>query len=173
MDDSHAYDDIINLPHHVSGRHPQMSAAQRAMQFASYKALAGYEDMIGETARLTDSRPDLDESRKEELDRTLRQLAAQAAQRTDGARKDQAADPLRRQDDDSAPRIRVTWFVPDEYKSGGLLRTVRGRLKKVDYFRRMLILIPEEDPGPESRDGSPDSGPLQIPAGDICEIEIL
>ena len=46
------YADIIDLPHPVSAKHPQMSLHDRAAQFASYKALSGYEDMIGEEARL-------------------------------------------------------------------------------------------------------------------------
>lgn len=46
-----AYDDIINLPHHVSKRHPQMSMSQRAAQFAPFAALAGHEKAIEETAR--------------------------------------------------------------------------------------------------------------------------
>ena len=50
------YADIIDLPHPVSAKHPQMSLHDRAAQFASYKALSGYEDMIGEEARLTDRR---------------------------------------------------------------------------------------------------------------------
>ena len=40
------YDDIINLPHHVSKRHPQMSMWNRAAQFAPFAALTGYEDAI-------------------------------------------------------------------------------------------------------------------------------
>ena len=42
------YDDIINLPHHVSKRHPQMSLWKRAAQFAPFAALTGYEESIKE-----------------------------------------------------------------------------------------------------------------------------
>ena len=51
-----AYDDILHLPHHRSEKHPPMSMRDRAAQFSSFRALAGYEDAIGETARLTDRR---------------------------------------------------------------------------------------------------------------------
>ena len=40
------YDDIINHPHHISKRHPQMSMWNRAAQFAPFAALTGYEDAI-------------------------------------------------------------------------------------------------------------------------------
>lgn len=40
------YDDIINLPHHVSNRHPQMSMWNRAAQFAPFAALSGYDEAI-------------------------------------------------------------------------------------------------------------------------------
>jgi hypothetical protein len=43
------YDDIINLPHHVSKVHPQMSMQARAAQFAPFAALTGYDDAIAET----------------------------------------------------------------------------------------------------------------------------
>ena len=49
------YDDIINLPHHVSKRHPQMSMWNRAAQFASFAALTGYEDAIRDTAQENES----------------------------------------------------------------------------------------------------------------------
>ena len=42
------YDDIINLPHHLSKRHPQMSMWNRAAQFAPFAALTGYEESIKE-----------------------------------------------------------------------------------------------------------------------------
>ena len=45
------YDDIINLPHHVSKRHPQMSMWNRAAQFAPFAALTGYEDAIKDTVQ--------------------------------------------------------------------------------------------------------------------------
>lgn len=44
------YDDIINLPHHVSKKHPPMSMIQRAAQFAPFAALTGHEDAIKQTA---------------------------------------------------------------------------------------------------------------------------
>ena len=46
-----AYDDIINLPHHVSKNHPQMSMLRRAAQFAPFAALVGHEKAIEETAK--------------------------------------------------------------------------------------------------------------------------
>lgn len=44
-----SYDDIINLPHHVSKKHPQMSLYARSAQFAPFAALTGFEDVIKET----------------------------------------------------------------------------------------------------------------------------
>ena len=45
------YDDIINLPHHVSKEHPQMSMYMRAAQFAPFAALTGHDSAIEETAK--------------------------------------------------------------------------------------------------------------------------
>lgn len=44
------YDDIINLPHHVSAKHPHMPMSQRAAQFAPFAALEGHDDAIRRTA---------------------------------------------------------------------------------------------------------------------------
>jgi hypothetical protein len=46
-----SYEDIINLPHSISKKHPQMSMIQRAAQFAPFAALTGYDDAINEAAR--------------------------------------------------------------------------------------------------------------------------
>ncbi len=43
------YADIINLPHHVSKRHPWMALSDRAAQFGSYAALRGYGTAVKET----------------------------------------------------------------------------------------------------------------------------
>ncbi len=54
--DTHIYDDIINLPHHVSDTHSQMSMHDRAAQFAPFAALTGYGSAIDETTRLTEEK---------------------------------------------------------------------------------------------------------------------
>jgi hypothetical protein len=51
------YDDIINLPHPTSKRHPRMPMADRAAQFAPFAALTGYGDVINATARKVNSGP--------------------------------------------------------------------------------------------------------------------
>ena len=63
MEVSHAYDDIIRLPHHVSEKHPQMALSDRAAQFSPFAALTGYEAAVDETARLTDEKIQLSEDR--------------------------------------------------------------------------------------------------------------
>ena len=63
------YADIIHLPHHVSQNHPQMPRRDRAAQFAPFAALTGYEAAVGETARLTAERRELDAQEAEELNR--------------------------------------------------------------------------------------------------------
>lgn len=42
---------LLELPHPTSARHPRMSAANRAAQFAPFAALTGFEDILEETAR--------------------------------------------------------------------------------------------------------------------------
>ena len=50
LHETHKYDDIIDMPHHVSRRHPQMSRHQRAAQFMPFAALTGYERVIEQAA---------------------------------------------------------------------------------------------------------------------------
>ena len=59
MNSNGKYDDIINLPRHVSTKHPQMSLEARSAQFAPFAALTGYSEMIQETVRLTNERKDV------------------------------------------------------------------------------------------------------------------
>ena len=100
------YKDIIDLPHHVSDVHPQMSMINRAAQFSPFAALTGYDDAIEETARLTDSRIELTEAEEYEISGKLGRL-----QRGD--------------------TVELTWFVPDKRKAGGRYNAERVVIKQV------------------------------------------
>ena len=113
------YDDIIDLPHHVSAARPPMPMGDRAAQFMPFRALTGYEDAVRETARLTDERVDLTEDEKALLDGTLQKLADSIA---------------------SQPEVTVTWFQPDKKKAGGAYVCVTGQLKKIDDHEGTLVL---------------------------------
>ena len=68
---NNSYGDIINHPHHVSTRHPRMAMTDRAAQFSPFAALTGYGEVIKETARLTDRKPELSESEKEDAKKDM------------------------------------------------------------------------------------------------------
>lgn len=114
----HRYDDIIDLPHHVSKKHPQMSLHDRAAQFSPFAALTGYEDAVGEAARLTDRRQELDEEQAARLEQQLSLLTETVGER---------------------PEITVTYFLPDARKSGGKYVTVQGALRRIDETEKTLI----------------------------------
>ena len=48
------YDDIINMPHHVSKKRKPMSLKNRSAQFAPFSALKGYQEKINEIKRIND-----------------------------------------------------------------------------------------------------------------------
>ena len=114
-----AYDDIIHLPHHVSQNHPQMPMLDRAAQFAPFAALTGYEAAVGETARLTAERRELDAQEAEELNRRLAALIARLPDR---------------------PEATVEYFVPDDRKAGGAYVTVTGRVRHISVPERTLVM---------------------------------
>ena len=68
------YDDIINLPHHVSKNHPQMSLENRAAQFAPFAALVGYSEAITSSQEYHEDKALLAEDKKEEIEETLHYL---------------------------------------------------------------------------------------------------
>lgn len=68
------YDDIINLPHHISKNHPQMSLENRAAQFAPFAALVGYEEAIEDSKELKEEKIILAKDKKDELEEKLHQL---------------------------------------------------------------------------------------------------
>ena len=68
------YDDIINLPHHVSKNHPQMSLENRAAQFAPFAALVGYSEAITSSQEISEQKALIAEDKKEEIEETLHYL---------------------------------------------------------------------------------------------------
>ena len=123
------YEDIIHLPHHVSGKRARMSLHDRAAQFAPFAALTGYGDAIDETARRTETRIEPDENAMTELDARFRHLQEKLPEK---------------------PEITLTCFVPDTKKTGGAYVETSGVVKKIDSFARMIFLedgrkIPMDD----------------------------
>ncbi|MDD5923764.1 MAG: hypothetical protein PUC88_03115 [Clostridia bacterium] len=128
------YEDIINLPHHVSATRPQMPIIERAAQFSPFAALTGYSAAIEETGRLTSRKVELDDDVKATLDIKRAYLIEMI---------------------DEQPRISVTYFIPDNRKSGGEYVTVTGNLKYISEYERIIQLT----------DG------MKIPIDDIVDIE--
>ena len=115
----HRYDDIISLPHPVSRTHPQMSLWDREAQFAPFAALTGHGAAIRETARLTEDFAQPDGDSRESLDGKLSVLLEHLGE---------------------GPQVTVTFFQPDERKAGGAYVSVSGRVRKVDTWKRELVL---------------------------------
>lgn len=105
------YNDIINMPHHVSKTHPQMSLKARSAQFAPFAALTGYGDVINETGRLTNEKIEIDDELKEILNEEIMKIKSKLSKRL---------------------TISFTYFIPDAKKNGGKYVTVKGIVKKVN-----------------------------------------
>ena len=119
LKETHKYDDIIHLPHHISDHRAGMPMADRAAQFSSFAALTGFEDVIEETGRLTDHSAELTEGSKQQLNEKLVILSENARIK---------------------PLVKVTYFEPDTRKSGGSYVTVTARVKRVDEYEQVLVL---------------------------------
>lgn len=118
------YDDIINLPHHISKKHKKMSIESRAAQFAPFAALTGFSDEIEETARITEEEIEINEELKTEINKKLQKIK----------------ENIKKQ-----PQIICTYFVPDEKKLGGEYKKIIGNVKKIDEFNKILILVTGEE----------------------------
>lgn len=128
------YEDIINLSRPESPGRVKMPGRNRAAQFSPFAALSGYSEVIAEVGRLTQERRYLTEEETEKLGRRLFFLSRH----------------------NTPPQeITVTYFQPDPRKPGGAYRTVTGTVKKIDAYRKTVIL----------------SSGLSIPMGEIFSLE--
>ena len=113
------YEDIVDLPHHVSRKHPQPTVADRAARFAPFAAITGYEEMVLEEARVTDERIEMDESSKAALNEKLNMILEFI---------------------DEQPEVSITYFEPDKRKAGGAYVTVTGTVKRIDEYEHLVIM---------------------------------
>ena len=119
MKPTHKYDDIINLPRPVSKKRSPMSNDDRAAQFSAFAALTGYDAVIEETARLTDTQIELDEGGKALLDEQLQAIRERLSEN---------------------PEVKLRVFCPDSRKQGGAYKEITGHVKKIDPVSRILVL---------------------------------
>jgi hypothetical protein len=110
-----------------------MPIRNRAAQFAPFAALTGYDDAVREAGRRTDCRPEPGEDAAEAINRALCRVRERV---------------------ETQPEITVTWFIPDERKAGGAIRTVTDRVQAVKERPLRLVL----------RRGT------EVPAAEILEI---
>ncbi len=113
------YDDIINLPRHISKKHNPMPIIDRAAQFSPFAALTGHDNAIKETARATEERIELDANMKEKLNNKFQILMDRLQE---------------------YPKVKITYFQPDEKKDGGAYITVSGTIKKINEYKRFITL---------------------------------
>ncbi len=112
------YDDIINMERPMSQRRAKMPLRDRAAQFAPFAALTGFDDRIGETARLTDKKPELGDAETERLNEKTAAILENIKSR---------------------PLLEVIYFVSDSKKSGGSLEYYAGKIRKIDSIERKFI----------------------------------
>lgn len=129
MDNEHKYDDIIELPHHVSKKHPPLSRVSYAAQFSPFAALTGYDRIVAEAARTTDERIELGEAEASVLSLKLRITA---------------------EHEKELPVVTLTYFKEDGRKKGGAYIEKTGAVKRVDEIGRVVIFtdgtrIPTDD----------------------------
>lgn len=119
MAEKFPYEDIVNLPPHISKRHPQPSMMDRAARFAPFAAITGYEEMVLEEARVTEERVDLDEGALSLLNEKLNMIQEFL---------------------DEEPEVTITYFEPDKKKSGGAYVSITGVVKRIDEYEHLVIL---------------------------------
>lgn len=128
------YADMLHMPHYTSPTRPRMSMHNRAAQFSPFAALSGYDDAVKESARLTDRLLELDDYTRSILDDKLRLLVEHSEEQ---------------------PMVTLTYFEPDQTKSGGAYMSVSGIIHAIDAYRQIVVM----------------ENHIEIPIQQICEIE--
>ena len=110
------YKDLINYEYLGPKKHSRMSIYDRSAQFAPFSALNGYSDEVAETARITDSKIELDDDEKEKINEKLIKLQ-------------------------NNQEVEIIYFITDKRKTGGKYITKKGFIKKIDYVEGNIIFL--------------------------------
>lgn len=110
--DPHRYDDLLSVQRPVSKNHRHMSSANRAAQFMPYDALSGYKESIQENGRITVQKVELSDEEKSKINDILNQILIQIK---------------------NHPKVRMTYYVLDDYKDGGSYEQIEEQVKKIEF----------------------------------------
>ena len=113
------YEDIVNIPRHISKVHPQATMADRAARFSPFAAISGYEDMVKEAARVTEERIDITDATKELLNEKMNMIIEFL---------------------DEQPEVTITYFEPDKKQDGGAYVSITGTVKRIDEYERIVLM---------------------------------
>ena len=113
------YNDVIDIPHWEPLKHERMSLFERAAQFSPFAALTGYDEMIDEEAREVDAQEELSDEDMEILNQQINRMAEML-------------------ENGETPEIIITYFVPDERKSGGKYVTSKEDVRRIDTVERCI-----------------------------------
>ncbi len=114
------YEDIRNHERYQLKHHTPMSLESRAVQFAPFAALVGYDEEIGEAARLTDGREELSKDAIDALNQAFQKLLEHEEERL---------------------LVTVTYFQPDAKKDGGRYMTYTGNFRFYDAEKRVMKFV--------------------------------
>ena len=107
------YMDIIDYNYMGSKYRKHMSIYERSAQFAPFAALTGFDDVIKETGRIVNSKIELSDDEKSEINKMI----------SNCINKD----------------IIVTYYVSDDYKDGGNYKNYKGVVRRIDYVYKNII----------------------------------
>ena len=110
--------DLIKYQYNGSQSPEKMSRYARASQFSPFAALTGYDELVGEAARLTDERGEVSEDKAEHINEVLRIIFESYPQRI---------------------RARITYFVPDRKKPGGSYQVIDGAVRQIDMGAMTVV----------------------------------
>ena len=113
------YEDIIDLPHHISKTRTPMSMYNRSAQFAPFAALTGYDEAVKETARLTNSKIEIDEGLKNILNSKLNIINEHIKENH---------------------QITFTYFIQDKRKDGGEYHYYTGTVRRIDEVSNIIYM---------------------------------